>query len=71
MPPPTGAPAVRVDEDLTPVSKSNHDATKLAAEDLCKLFRRPHGMPCMALRTSRIFPARDDEPGARWHGRSA
>ena len=71
MPPPTGAPAVRVDEDLTPIPMNIHGATKLAAEDLCSLFRHRHGMPCIVLRTSRFVPARDDLPGARWRERSA
>lgn len=71
MAPPAGAPAVRVDEDLTPVSKNSHGAAKLVAEDLCSLFCRQHGMSYIVLRTSRFFRARDDSPGARWRERSA
>ena len=71
MAPPAGAPAVWVDKDLTPIPMNIHGATKLAAEDLCSLFRHRHGMPCIVLRTSRFFPARDDLPGARWRERSA
>ena len=65
MGPAAGAPAVWADEDLRPIPKNIYGATKLAAEDLCSLFHRQHGMPCIVLRTSRFFPERDDEAGAR------
>ena len=35
-----------------------YGATKTAAEDLCKLVHRDHGLPCLILRTSRFFPRR-------------
>jgi len=65
MAPPPGAPAVWVDEHLKPIPKNIYGATKLAAEDLCRLFHREHGLPCIVLRTSRFFPERDDEKAAR------
>jgi UDP-glucose 4-epimerase len=34
--------------------------TKAAAEDLCQLFHRNHGLACIVLRTSRFFPEVDD-----------
>lgn len=60
MAPAPGAPAVWVDEELKPIPKNIYGATKLAAEDLCRLFHRQHGLPCIVLRTSRFFPERDD-----------
>lgn len=65
MAPPPGAPAVWVDEALKPIPKNIYGATKLAAEDLCGLFHRQHGMPCVVLRTSRFFPERDDQKATR------
>lgn len=65
MAPRPGAPAVWVDEDLKPIPKNIYGATKLAAEDLCSLFHRQHGLPCIVLRTSRFFPERDDQKEAR------
>ena len=35
--------------------------TKVAAEDLCELAHRDHGLPCLVLRTSRFFPEDDDD----------
>ena len=42
--------------------------TKVAAEDLCQLFFRNQGLPCLILRTSRFFPEEDDvaEKRAEW-----
>jgi len=65
MAPAPGAPAVWVDEDLKPIPKNIYGVTKLAAEDLCSLFHRQHGLPCIVLRTSRFFPERDDQKDAR------
>ena len=59
------APAVWVDESLTPISKNIYGATKLAAEDLCQLFQRNQQLPCLVLRTSRFFPEADDDPKVR------
>lgn len=59
--PADGAPAVWVSEDLQPVAKNIYGVTKLAAEGLCRLFFRNHGLPCIVLRTSRFFPEEDDD----------
>jgi UDP-glucose 4-epimerase len=56
-----GAPAVWVTEDLRPVPKNIYGVTKVAAEDLCELFHRQHGLPCIVLRVSRFFPEADDD----------
>ena len=37
-----------------------YGVTKIAAEDLCELVHRDHGLPCVVLRTSRFFPEGDD-----------
>jgi nucleoside-diphosphate-sugar epimerase len=58
--PPLGAPAAWVTEDVTPVPKNIYGVTKAAAEDLCQLFHRNHGLACIVLRTSRFFPEADD-----------
>src|SRR5262249_38661484 len=59
------APAVWVDEDLVPIPKNIYGVTKLAAENLCALFQRKFGLPCLILRTSRFFPESDDDAGMR------
>ena len=59
--PPPGAPAVWVTEDLKPVPKNIYGVTKVAAEDLCELFHRQHGLACIVLRVSRFFPEVDDD----------
>jgi UDP-glucose 4-epimerase len=58
--PATGAPAVWGTEHVTPVPKNIYGVTKTAAEDLCELFHRHHGLACLVLRTSRFFPEEDD-----------
>jgi UDP-glucose 4-epimerase len=58
--PPAGAPAAWVTEDVTPVPKNIYGVTKTAAENLCELFHRDHGLVCLVLRTSRFFPEEDD-----------
>ncbi len=63
--PPPGAPAAWITEDVRPVPKNIYGVTKVAAEDLCQLFYRNHGLPCLVLRTSRFFPEADDNPIAR------
>lgn len=60
-----GEPAVWVDEALVPRVKNIYGATKLAAEDLCRLFHRNQRLPCVILRTSRFFPEPDDDPARR------
>jgi UDP-glucose 4-epimerase len=63
--PPEGAPAAWITEEIAPVPKNIYGVTKAAAEDLCQLFHRNHGLPCIVLRTSRFFPEADDDRGVR------
>ena len=60
-----GEPAVWIDETVAPVVKNIYGATKLAAEDLCRLFHRNQRLPCLVLRTARFFPEPDDSPAKR------
>ncbi len=59
--PPAGTPAAWVTEDVKPIPKNIYGVTKTAAEDLCHLFHRKHGLNCIILRTSRFFPEEDDD----------
>lgn len=59
--PPAGTPAAWVTEDVKPIPKNIYGVTKTAAEDLCRLFHRKHGLNCIILRTSRFFPEEDDD----------
>ena len=63
--PPPGAPAAWITEDVPPVPRNVYGATKTAAEDLCELVHRDHGLPCLILRTSRFFPEADDREEVR------
>jgi nucleoside-diphosphate-sugar epimerase len=63
--PPATAPAAWVTEDVRPVPRNIYGVTKTAAEDLCELFYRQHGLACLILRTSRFFPEEDDNPAIR------
>ena len=63
--PPPGAPAAWITEDVVPVPRNIYGVTKTAAEDLCELFHRDHGLPCVVLRTSRFFPEPDDRDDVR------
>ncbi|HEU4591766.1 MAG TPA: NAD(P)-dependent oxidoreductase [Steroidobacteraceae bacterium] len=58
--PPAGSPAAWITEEVAPIPKNIYGVTKAAAEDLCRLFHRNQGMPCIVLRTSRFFPEEDD-----------
>ncbi|MDJ0836898.1 MAG: NAD(P)-dependent oxidoreductase [Acidobacteriota bacterium] len=58
-------PAAWITEDVRPVPKNIYGVTKAAAEDLCHLFHRTKGLPCVVLRTSRFFPELDDNPQRR------
>lgn len=58
-------PAAWVTESLVPVPRNIYGVTKLAAEDLCELAFREHGLPVLVLRTSRFFPEDDDDPERR------
>jgi nucleoside-diphosphate-sugar epimerase len=63
--PSPGAPATWVTEEVTPVPRNIYGVTKAAAEDLCRLFHRNHGLACVVLRTSRFFPEEDDNQVTR------
>src|SRR5215208_888615 len=63
--PPPGAPAAWITEDVAPVPRNVYGVTKAAAEDLCELVHRDHGLPCLILRTSRFFPEPDDRDDVR------
>lgn len=56
-----GSAAVWLDEAAGPLEPRNiYGITKLAAEGLCRLYSREHGLNCAVLRTSRFFPEDDD-----------
>ncbi|MCG8653457.1 MAG: NAD(P)-dependent oxidoreductase [Pirellulales bacterium] len=63
--PPKDAPAAWITEDVVPIPKNIYGTTKVAAEDLCQLFRRKFDLPCIVLRTSRFFPEPDDNKKVR------
>ena len=63
--PSQGEAAAWITEDVAPIPKNIYGITKLAAEDLCELIHRKHGLPCIVLRTARFFPDPDDDRGAR------
>jgi UDP-glucose 4-epimerase len=57
----SGDHAVWLDERSGPLEPRNiYGVTKLAAEGLCRLYARDHGLPCIVLRTARFFPEDDD-----------
>ncbi len=57
--------ALWVTEEMTPAPKNIYGVTKLAAEELCRLFHRKFGLDCLVLRTSRFFPEEDDNAAIR------
>src|SRR3954454_24389987 len=63
--PGAGAPAAWITEDVAPLPRNVYGVTKTAAEDLCELVHRDHGLPCLILRTARFFPEADDRDEAR------
>ena len=63
--PAEGEPAAWITEDVAPVPRNIYGTTKTAAENLCELIARDHGLPCMILRTSRFFPEADDRDDVR------
>jgi UDP-glucose 4-epimerase len=63
--PAPGLPAAWIEESVMPVPKNTYGVTKIAAENLCELFHRRHGLPTIILRTSRFFPEEDDNPDIR------
>jgi UDP-glucose 4-epimerase len=53
--------AVWIDETLAPLQPRNiYGVTKLAAEEMCRLFNHLHKLPVVVLRTARFFPEEDD-----------
>ena len=67
--PAAGEPAAWVTEDVIPIPKNIYGVTKVAAENLCEIFYRKHGLPSIVLRTSRFFPEEDDNQAIREHFR--
>jgi UDP-glucose 4-epimerase len=63
--PAEGEPAAWITEEVAPLPRNIYGTTKLAAEDLCQLVARDHGLPCLILRTSRFFPEPDDRDDVR------
>jgi UDP-glucose 4-epimerase len=63
--PPRGAPAAWITEEVASLPRNVYGVTKTAAEDLCELVHRDHGVPCLILRTSRFFPEGDDRDDIR------
>jgi UDP-glucose 4-epimerase len=55
-----GEPATWITEEVVPAPRNIYGVTKRAAEDVCELIWRDHGLPCLILRTSRFFPEPDD-----------
>ncbi len=65
MKPLPGGPATWITEEVTPIPKNIYGVTKIAAENLCKLFHQRYKLPCLILRTSRFFPEADDQEATR------
>jgi UDP-glucose 4-epimerase len=63
--PAEGEPAAWITEAVVPRPRNIYGATKVAAEDLCELVHRDHGLPVIVLRTSRFFPEGDDDDTRR------
>ena len=56
-----GNSAIWLDETSGPIEPRNiYGVTKYAAEQLCRLFHREHGLSVVVLRTARFFPEEDD-----------
>ncbi len=63
--PKPGESAAWITEDVSPIPRNVYGVTKTAAEDLCELVHRDHGLPVLILRTSRFFPEADDRDEIR------
>ena len=63
--PAEGQAAAWVDEEVDAVPRNIYGVTKKAAEDLCELFFRSRGLPCIVLRVSRFFLEADDDAERR------
>src|SRR5207247_7600811 len=59
------APAAWITEDVVPLPRNIYGVTKAAAEDLCEIISRDHGLPVVVLRVSRFFPEHVDRDGIR------
>jgi UDP-glucose 4-epimerase len=58
----SGGSAAWLTEQMTPLEPRNiYGVTKLAAEQLCRLYSAQSGLPVVVLRTGRFFPESDDE----------
>lgn len=54
-----------LDEEFAPLRPRNiYGVTKLAAEELCRLYVDLHGIDALVLRTGRFFPEDDDTDGS-------
>jgi UDP-glucose 4-epimerase len=60
-----GDPAAWITEDVVPLPRNIYGVTKAAAEDLCEIIGRDHGLPVLVLRVSRFFPEADDRDKIR------
>jgi len=60
-----GEPAAWITEHVTSVPRNIYGVTKTAAEELCEIVSRDHGLPVVVLRTSRFFPEEDDQDEVR------
>ena len=60
-----GDPAAWITEDVVPLPRNIYGVTKAAAEDLCEIIVRDHGLPVLVLRVSRFFPEADDRDKIR------
>jgi len=60
-----GGAAEWITEDVVPVPRNIYGVTKTAAEDLCEIISRDHGLPVVVLRVSRFFPEADDRDDIR------
>ena len=58
--PARGSPAAWITEDVAPIPRNVYGVTKTAAEDICAVVTRDHGLPVVVLRTARFFPEGDD-----------
>ena len=58
-------PAAWITEDVAAVPRNIYGASKVAAEDLCELVAREHGLALLILRCARFFPEDDDDPARR------
>jgi UDP-glucose 4-epimerase len=63
--PAPGQPAAWITEEVASLPKNIYGVSKSAAEDLCELFFRDYGLPCVVLRVARFFPEADDRDEIR------